>query len=105
MKGLCSLTPLAFTCACCGRIAWLKSAFGGDEDKLAYKTSPDQRPHFYRTLNTLVERYGGRGQYAVGNSTSFADAVLFALLWDDIAVHGKDKELWAASPKLAGFYK
>jgi glutathione S-transferase len=87
------------------RLAALKGAFGSAEDTTTYLTSPQQRAHFYRVTETLLARNEASGAHTVGDSPSFADAVLFTVLWDDVAAHGEDEGLMKASPKLAGFYR
>lgn len=83
----------------------LKAGFGSAEDKQAYTTSPDQRPFFYHLVETLLTSNGATGKYTVGSSPSFADAVVFAVLWDDRALIGEDKALMEAHPKLQSFYR
>jgi glutathione S-transferase len=56
-------------------------------------------------MNSLLQRFNSSGPHAVGSSPSFADAVVFSVLWDDVAVHGHSEVLWAANPELAGFFK
>uniref|UniRef100_A0A383V3Y5 GST N-terminal domain-containing protein n=1 Tax=Tetradesmus obliquus TaxID=3088 RepID=A0A383V3Y5_TETOB len=87
------------------RSALLDSAFGGPDAKLSYTTSPDKRPHFYSVMEALLQRFGSSSSHAVGSSASFADAVVFAVLWDDVAVHGHDEALWGSNPRLAGFFR
>jgi glutathione S-transferase len=87
------------------RQAWFKSAFGATEDKERYLTAPDQRKFYYNLFNNHISHCKGSGSYIVGDSSCFADAVLFSLLWDDLAVHGEDNELMAANPLLASFYR
>lgn len=87
------------------RVAKLKAAFGSAEDKQAWTSSPDQRAHYYRVTETLLQNSGATGKHSVGNSPSFADAVLFSVLWDDVALFGEDKTLVEASPKLQSFYQ
>ena len=87
------------------RQAWVKSFFGTAEDKEKYLTAADQRKFYYNLANYIISHCKGSGSYIVGNSSSFVDAVLFSLLWDDMAVNGEDKELMAASPLVASFYK
>eukprot|EP00882_Tetradesmus_deserticola_P018369 GHRQ01019732.1.p1 GENE.GHRQ01019732.1~~GHRQ01019732.1.p1 ORF type:complete len:248 (+),score=93.64 GHRQ01019732.1:702-1445(+) len=87
------------------RYALLDCAFGSPEAKEAYVTSPQKRRHFYIVTEALLQRFGGSGPHAVGSSSSFADAVVFSVLWDDAALYGLDKELWSANPKLAGFFR
>lgn len=87
------------------RPASLKAAFGSAEDKTAYTTSAQQRAHFYRVTEALLARNKAAGAHTVGASPSFADAVLFAVLWDDVATHGEDEGLMTACPRLASFYR
>eukprot|EP00775_Hariotina_reticulata_P001171 gene1171-1509_t len=87
------------------RGAMLKSAFGSPEEKKDYTTGKFGRGHYYQAMNALLEQAGGNGKHAVGDMATFADAVLFAVLWDDVAVHGEDAALWAAHPKLEKFYR
>jgi glutathione S-transferase len=87
------------------RQACLKSAFGAAEDKERYLTAPDQRKFYYNLANHHISHCKGSGSHVVGGSSSFADAVLFAMMWDDLAVHGEDQELMAANPLVASFYR
>ncbi|WIA40805.1 hypothetical protein OEZ86_004483 [Tetradesmus obliquus] len=87
------------------RSALLDSAFGGPDGKLAYTSSPDKRPYFYKVMEALLQRFGSSSSHTVGSSASFADAVVFAVLWDDVAVHGHDEALWGSNPGLAGFFR
>lgn len=95
------LLPFCLPC----RPAMLKAGFGSADDKHTYTTSADQRPHFYRVAETLLQRNEAAGRHAVGSSPSFADAVLFAVLWDDVALFGEDQALMTAFPKLHSFYR
>lgn len=65
------------------RTQWHNAAVGGHEAKDAYCSAPDKRRHYYHTFNALIERCKGSGPHLIGNSNSFADAVLFALLWGE----------------------
>jgi hypothetical protein len=56
-------------------------------------------------MDTLLQRFNSSGAHAVGSSASFADAVVFGVLWDDVAVHGHSEVLWGANPSLVGFFK
>lgn len=87
------------------RPAALKGAFGSAEDKTTYLTSPQQRAHFYQVTENLLVRNEASGAHTVGDSPSFADAVLFTVLWDDVAAHGEDEGLIKECPKLSSFYR
>lgn len=83
----------------------MKAALGSAEDKTAYTTSAQQRAHFYRITEALLARNEAAGAHTVGTSPSFADAVLFAVLWDDVASHGENEGLMRACPRLKSFYR
>jgi hypothetical protein len=57
----------------------------GDSKKEQYKNDEDKRSHFYTLFNRFIQLYHGSGCHVVGDTSSFADAVLFGLLWDDNA--------------------
>eukprot|EP00878_Enallax_costatus_P001912 GHUV01002074.1.p1 GENE.GHUV01002074.1~~GHUV01002074.1.p1 ORF type:complete len:233 (+),score=53.81 GHUV01002074.1:154-852(+) len=70
-----------------------------------YLTSADQRKHFYHTLNTLIAQHGGSGTHVIGSKPTFVDAVLFCMLWDDVAIFKGDEYLWIAAPHLEAFFQ
>lgn len=85
------------------RSAVVQSALGSTEDKTSYLT--DKRKQFYTMLNTLINQCNGKGAHVVGDRASFADCVAFAVLWDDVATHGKDPGLWEQNPMLGAFFE
>eukprot|EP00879_Flechtneria_rotunda_P001899 GHRR01002071.1.p1 GENE.GHRR01002071.1~~GHRR01002071.1.p1 ORF type:complete len:221 (+),score=58.70 GHRR01002071.1:94-756(+) len=87
------------------RIAFLEAAFGNDQAKEQYQTSPLKRSHYYKLFNTIITRGKGSGPHLIGDLQSFADCVVFAVLWDDIVSFGESRELLGANPQLAEFFK
>eukprot|EP00879_Flechtneria_rotunda_P000567 GHRR01000674.1.p1 GENE.GHRR01000674.1~~GHRR01000674.1.p1 ORF type:complete len:223 (+),score=57.03 GHRR01000674.1:238-906(+) len=87
------------------RNAYSAAAFGTNEDKKTYLTGPHKRNHYYKLFDTIITRNKGSGPHLVGNSPSFADTVVFAVLWDDIVAFGNREELMGAHPRLGEFFK
>lgn len=59
------------------------AAVGDDAAKETYKTS--QRAAKFKLLEAYVAKYGGgeNGSVAAGEGATYADCVVFALLWDE----------------------
>jgi hypothetical protein len=66
-----------------GRTAWHDAAVGGLEAREAYCSAPDKRKHYYHVLNALIVQCKGQGPHVIGSSSTFVDAVLFAMLWGE----------------------
>lgn len=89
------------------RQAWHDAAMpdSAAEANKAYLTAADKRKHFYHVFNTLIGQTKGSGPHVLGSSPSFVDALLFAMLWDDVALFKGDEYLWVANPHLEAFFK
>jgi glutathione S-transferase len=59
---------------------------GDDAKKAAYRDV--QHPDFYRRHEHFLSTNGSSQGFAAGSKVSFADALLFALLWDDAGGFG-----------------
>jgi hypothetical protein len=71
------------TAAVVCRTAWHDAAVGGPELREAYCSAPDKRKHHYHVLNALIAQCKGQGPHVIGSSSTFVDAVTFALLWGE----------------------
>jgi hypothetical protein len=79
-----------------------EAAFSEDDARKA--TYPKvQRPDFCGRFEHFLSTNGSSPGFAVGNQASFADALIFALLWDEEGLFGKLD--WAAWPRLAALHK
>ncbi|WIA39660.1 hypothetical protein OEZ86_005729 [Tetradesmus obliquus] len=87
------------------RSAWHDAAVAGPEAREAYCSAPDKRKHQYQVLNALIAQSKGQGPHVIGSSSTFVDAVLFAMLWDDVVLFKGDEYLWTANPHLELFFK
>lgn len=80
----------------------LAALFGDDAKKAAYRGT--ERADFLARFEHFVGAEWAQQGFAVGSELSFADALVFALLWDDAAGFEQLDLAAAGCPRLAALY-
>jgi glutathione S-transferase len=81
---------------------WRDSWSAAMSDAAAKEKYLPKRADFYRIFSKYHEMDHGANSHLVGDAPSYADDLLFAVLWDDTHVHGTDA--LKAAPRLQEFY-
>lgn len=87
------------------RDAFVTAAFGDAAAKEAYVST--KRASLFKVVNALVTKYGGgdNGHAVASKALTYADALLFAVLWDDSAIFSRDQLDAPEHAALASFFK
>jgi glutathione S-transferase len=81
---------------------WRDLRSAANFDSAAKEKYLARRSDFYRIFSKYHEMDHGADGHMVGDAPSYADDLMFAVLWDDIRVYGTDA--LKAAPRLQQFY-